>query len=156
MTAYNSKPQFFVMDPLLLLFLGVVGVWGFDLLQKAGGAGSLNFVISGVQVNQSGINTALLVALNIQNPSNASYQIKSFAGNLYLNDTLTGSFSSFMPVNVSPNSETPVQITVLLQPGAVVSDIVSLFNGPQSLVVRMLGTANAGLSIPFDVKYTLL
>jgi len=144
------------MNPLLLIGIGVGALWLIDLAGKAAGASSLNFVITNAQVKQSGLSSIIVLTINIQNPSNSGYTIKSIVGNFFINNNLTGNVSSFSAIDVPPNSEVPVQLNVLLQPGAVISDIINLFSGSNAVNLRLVGTANAGLSIPFDIQFSLV
>lgn len=140
----------------LALIIG--GILGIDLLIKSTSAKSLNFVIAKANLDTSNILSPVIqLVINIQNPTSVQYRIDAIVGNFYINDTLTGNVSSFISTNILAASQTAYPVNVALQPGAVINDIVSLFNGSQQLDLRLAGTANAdGLLIPFDIKYSLV
>jgi LEA14-like dessication related protein len=146
------------MNDLTWLLLGAGVFLVLNVLSAGANVSSLNFSIDSVNVGSSGLNATLLVGVNIQNPTSSSYTISSITANFYLNGTLTGNVSSFSPITIGPNSQSssPYVLTVVLQPGAVISDIMSVLNGGANATARLAGTANAGISIPFDISYTLI
>lgn len=144
------------MNPLLGIALVIGGLFLFNTIEQAAHAKDLQFSIAQVQLNNIGLQSTLVITLDIQNPTPSAYTIKSFAGDLYINDVLSGNVSSFVPVTIGADSETNYPLTARLSTGVVISDLINLFNGDKKVTVRLAGNADAGLVIPFDIQYSLI
>jgi hypothetical protein len=145
------------MSTLTKILLAIGGIYAVNLIIKATSAKALNFSLSNVGFAQNGLNANLNAIITIQNPTSSQYTVQSLVGNFFVNDQMTGTVSSFVTETIPAHAEINYPVNISLQPGAVISDLIALFNNPKTLNARLVGNANAeNLLIPFDITYTLI
>jgi LEA14-like dessication related protein len=144
------------MNPITLVALIIGGAFLLNKVSQGANASSLIFSISGAGVNSIGLTSNVALTITVQNPTPSSYQVNAFAGQVYINDNLSGNVSLFQKILIDPDSEKSFNVNVSLNVGVAISDIVQLINNPQKLNIRVVGTADAGIQIPFDIQYSLM
>ena len=104
------------------------------------------------------------ISIGIQNPSNESFQIKSFVGNLFAAGTdnvpyKVGTVSSFESLYVPAAAQVVYPLYIRLNLLGIVSDIFNTIqqgSGP-SHTVTLEGTVNAsGIVAPVSLTYKIL
>lgn len=108
-------------------------------------------------INFYGLSPVMTMGLLIQNTSNDSVVINSFAGNLFANDILIGNASNFQPVIVQRNGQGVMLVTVKLSALGIVNDIIRAFQfGNFSQDLRLNGYVNAeALQIPVNLNFKI-
>lgn len=140
---------------MVLVLAGAAGLYFWNLSRAAGNLIYFPGNITGFQLD--GISPIIYVDLIVQNTNNASFTINSLAGNVLSNDTVIGNIHNFTPVEVSGNGQTAIPLTLVLQPIAIVGDIISIITGGVGKRdLRVHGTVNAnGMQAGFDLNYKI-
>jgi len=145
------------MDGLsvLLVLAAGAGLYFWNLSKAAANLIYFPGNITGFRLD--GISPVVYVDLIIQNTNNVSFTINSLAGNVFSDSTVIGNIANFTPVEEAGNSQTSVPLTLVLQPIAIVGDIIAIFTGgvgKRNLQVH--GTVNAnGIQEGFDLNYNI-
>jgi LEA14-like dessication related protein len=140
----------------ILLVAGAALAYWFYTKKQA--IGLLNYYIANVGLSFDGFTPILRLNIGIQNPSNASFVIKDFVGNLVANGNNIGTMSSFVPLDVPAASQVVYPIYVRLNLIGIVSDIVNLIQNKSGIAqdIELTGFVNAsGVVAPIDLKYKL-
>lgn len=139
-----------------LFLVGVAGVLAYSLIRKGAAATDLLFFPDGIKgfyfKNGSPV---VRFAVRVQNTSNQSFTINSFACNVTNADTTIGN-ASFWGAQVIPaNSQVVLLIDVQLMALAIVQDIINAISTRNfSFNLRVKGTANVDtLVIPIDMSF---
>jgi LEA14-like dessication related protein len=140
----------------VLIALGVVAGLYFFNLQRA--AGNLVFFpgnITGFSLN--GPSPTITAELVVQNTNNISFTIQSVAASVSSNGTLIGNVSNFLPVTVPGNSQAVIPLTLVLQPIALVNNIIGIITGGSgNSQVQIKGSLNAdGIQAPISLTYKI-
>lgn len=143
--------------PRGLLYLGVFVV-GFALWRKFTALGRL--VVSPGNVKSMsfvGSTPVLVVSILIQNTSQESISVDSFAANAYTDGTFIGNVSNFTPVVIPASGSIEVDLTLQLQALSIVNTILSAFQYKNfQKTVRLEGYAHvSGLQVPVDLSFTI-
>jgi len=139
-----------------ILFTAVAGVLLYSLFRKSAGAGSLNFFPSKVHSFEfDGLTPVVTIGLGVQNTSNQSFTLNSFAGKLFSNSYYIGNLSSFVKQTIYPNSQQIIYIKARLQPLGIVNDIIrAIDNKNFSQEIIMKATANVDrLQVPVNLQF---
>lgn len=140
---------------MVILLAGAAGLYFWNLSKAAGNLIYFPGNITGFQLD--GISPVIHVDLVIQNTNNVSFTINSLAGNVLSNSTVIGNVANFSPVEVAGNSQTAIPLTLVLQPLALVGDIISIITGgvgKRDLQVQ--GSVNAnGIQESFTLNYKI-
>lgn len=140
---------------VVLLLAGAAGLYFWNLSKAAANLIYFPGNITGFQLD--GISPIIYVDLIVQNTNNVSFTINSLAGNVLSNNTVIGNIKNFTPVEVAGNSQAAIPLTLVLQPIAIVGDIISIITGgigKRDLQVH--GTVNAnGIQAGFDLNYKI-
>jgi len=154
------------MKLLPAIGLTVAAIFVASKLTTVSAASRVNFIISGVTLDNIGITPVLRIVLQAQNPTSSSFLISAVTANVSLNDQPIGNItgptvdgSTYTPVQVMPLSATPVPIVAMIGLGGLVSDITDIMTGAAGLhaIFHIQGTANVeGFLVPLDIKYTAL
>lgn len=140
---------------VVILLAGAAGLYFWNLSKAAGNLIYFPGNITGFQLD--GISPVIHVDLVIQNTNNVSFTINSLAGNVLSNSTVIGNVANFSPVEVAGNSQTAIPLTLVLQPLALVGDIISIITGgvgKRDLQVQ--GSVNAnGIQESFTLNYKI-
>ncbi len=134
--------------PFLALAAGVGALIYFSNLGV--GANDLQILLNNVQIN--GISD-IKITLTIQNVSNATLNIKSMTGTVTLNGSTIGQVSSFTPVDVEPNSQQNIVVTLNPSLVSLPGVVMSLLNQTgKQLDFVVAGNVNLNnLVVPFSV-----
>lgn len=141
-----------------IIALTAAGIIAYSLLRKSFGAGSLNFFPGKVHsLDFEGLTPVLTLGLGVQNTSNQSYTLQSFAGSLYSNGIYVGNLSTFDRKTVLPNSQQIIYVAARLQLIGIVNDIIRAFNNNNfSQEVEIKATTNIdGLQVPVKLKFNV-
>lgn len=144
-----------VMFPLILL---PIGLFLYNAIQKGKALTTLTFFPRPVKdFKIEGITPVITFSIGIQNTSGQNVVMRSFAGNLYSNNTYIGNVSSFTQVTIKPNSETVLTIKARLFTVGVVSEILNAFNGNGiKKVFELDAKANIeNYQLPVKIKYAV-
>jgi hypothetical protein len=140
---------------VLLLLAGAAGLYFWNLSKAAGNLIYFPGNITGFRLD--GISPVIYVDLIIQNTNNVSFTINSLAGNVLSDSTVIGNIANFTPIEVAGNSQTEIPLTLVLQPIAIVGDLIAIITGgvgKRNLQVH--GTVNAnGIQEGFDLNYNI-
>jgi hypothetical protein len=138
------------------VLLAAGGLLLYSLLRKGAGVGTLNFFADKVRsIDFDGLTPVMVIGLGVQNTSNQSYTLRSFAGNLWANGNYIGNLSSFSSVTIPPNSQRVVFITARLALIGIVNDVINAFQNKNfSQLVEVKAMANVdSLQVPVNIKY---
>lgn len=95
------------------------------------------------------------MTIEVQNPTEASLQLNSIAGDLFANGQYVANVSSFNQVQIMPNASTPVVLSFI-------PSIIGIFNTIKNVILqkkkgmdfRFVGSANLnGINFPVDSNY---
>lgn len=143
--------------PAALVF--VAGLILLSKFAKGGAIATLNYNISGIRFNFSGLVPVLSINIAVQNTSNQSVLISSLAGDLYINGDHTSNISSFEPLNIPANSEAVYTITARLSLTGAISNLIDIVNGRLKATanIRFTGHINIEqLQVPVDLTYKII
>lgn len=143
------------MNKLLLVAGAGLAYWYFT--QKKA-ISLLNYYVHGVDVDFDGLSPIMEIDIGIQNPSNTSFYIRDFIGNITANGFTIGNMSSFIPKEVPAASQVIYPVRVRLNLIGIVEDIVKLIQAKsgisQTIVVN--GFVNAsGIVAPINLSYKI-
>lgn len=136
--------------------LTVGGLWLLNKLSTAGVASRLNLYIASFNFTMSGITPILQVGVMAQNVTNGSLQFNALAANAFLNGTMIGNVSGFVPVTILPVSQATIPLSIIVNATQIISDVVSILTGSAGVAanIEIKGTANiSGLILPVDLIY---
>lgn len=142
------------MNPFLIIAAVGAGIIVLNKLQTGSAASNLKYVFDKIDVKFMVLNIQISVDIKVQNPSSSSFIIKSFAGDLFVNDYYIGNVSNFTATEIQGNSETiyrvAIQVSTLALPGAILS-ILQNFTG---ITAKLSGTINVdNLAVPINLRY---
>lgn len=143
----NAKPLIFT----------ILGYGAYKLASKGWAAARLNYYLDKITFKVDG--TALLVFIHvaIQNATNASLQIRSFTGTMYVNETEMSNISSFNATNINSNSQTIFIITARVSMLGVGMELLNILQTGLQAEIKVDGTINVnGVSLPVSLKRNLL
>lgn len=110
---------------------------------------NLQMKITGVRPEESG----MLMSVEISNPNNDRFEVKSFVGNMLINGKQAGTVNAFGDYVIQPNSkmEVPLHIKPLLY---VLLHLREMF-GKKKMQITFAGTMNVNdKPIPLTLSYT--
>lgn len=111
----------------------------------------------------------LQLKIGIQNPTNNTATLKSFAAEIFADKKLIANVSNFDTKIIAPNSETTLDLNVNVSAAGLVSTIATKakqifqktadkklqISKPKPTKLELKGSANIdGISIPVDINYT--
>lgn len=135
-----------------LLLLGAAGIAAWYFFTRAGALNNLNFVPLGLGVVPGGVS----VQLGVQNPTNTPITLNSFVGSLSISGSPVGSVSTFTPVTIAPNSQTPLSLYVGANYLGLASGVLNQLEGNEgsgNYNAVLSGTANVnGIALPINVQ----
>lgn len=136
----------------------LAGGYGLYLWNQGRSAGHLIFYPNNItDLGFDGATTVISADMLIQNTSNATFTINSFAGNVTSNDTLIGNASSFTPTTIPPNNQALFPLELRLNPIGLVDEIISAIqthNIDKEIVID--GNVNAnGYQLPVKITYKI-
>lgn len=129
------------MSWLKWALLGGVGLYALNKIGMFSIGSTLNFRLGNFGFTSGGIDLNLIA----QNPQDAGFVVNSVVGNVLLGSTVVGNISSFSPVTIAPNSETPIRLTIrpsLTGALSLLSDVIKGNVAKQPITVS--GNVNAG------------
>lgn len=145
------------MDSLsVVIGLGLVaGLWFTNLYRAAGNLQFFPGNITGLSL--SGLSPQLTAELIVQNTNNVSFTVFSIAASVSSNGTLIGNVSNFQPIQIPGNSQAVIPLTLILQPIALVNNIIGVVTGGSgNTKIQIQGSLNAdGIQAPIDLTYQI-
>lgn len=138
----------------VLVALGLVAGLYFANLNRA--AGNLVYFPGNITgFSLSGISPVITADLIIQNTNNISFTVYSVAASVTSNGTLIGNVSNFTPITIPGNSQTTIPLTLVLQPIAIVNNILGIITGGVgNTEIKVSGSLNAnGMQVPIELPY---
>jgi hypothetical protein len=139
--------------------LAAAGLYVVSKLAAFGVASRLNLFISSYSMSLNGITPVITLGVTAQNVTSEAIQFGALAGNAYLNGTLIGNVSGFTPVNIAPQSQAVIPLTIIVNATALISDVTALLTGTAgtSVALEVKGSANvSNLVLPVDITYNVL
>lgn len=147
------------MRPIVkTLLIGAGAVVAYSLIRKKAAGGNLVFFAGGVQgFAWEGMEPVINISISVQNTSNQSFTIKSFAGNLFSDGFYIGNLSSFVPQTIGPNSQATITLAARLQMISVVNDIIKAIQSANfQKTIELKAMANVdNLQIPVNQKFNV-
>lgn len=140
----------------LLLVAGAAGAYWYFTQKKA--IGLLNYYIHDIGVDFDGLAPLMKLNIAIQNPSNSSFLVRDFVGNISANGYNIGTVSSFTPLSVPAASQVYYPVIVRLNLIGVVTDIINLIQQRSGISQEIIlnGYVNAsGIVAPVYLKYKI-
>lgn len=140
----------------VLIALGIVG--GLYFFNQFRAAGNLVFFPGNVTgLNISGLSPVLTADLIVQNTNNVTFTVYSIAASVSSNGTLIGNVSNFSPITIPGNSQATIPLTLVLQPLAIVNNIIGIITGGVGKQeIQIQGSLNAdGIQAPISLTYKL-
>lgn len=104
-----------------------------------------------------GLTPVLIIGIGVQNTSNQSFTIRSFAGNIYSDDYYIGNISNFTPQQIPPNSQVIVQVIARLQLISIVNEVIEAVqyqNFKKEIEVKAMANVD-GLQVPVNQKLSV-
>lgn len=140
----------------MLAALGVLaGVYFYSLYHAASNLIFFPGNITGFSLN--GLSPTLQAELIVQNTNNTSFNVMSIAASVTSNGTLIGNVSNFSPFQIPGNSQATIPLTLVLQPIAIVNNIIGIITGGSGQTeLSITGSLNAdGIQAPISLTYKL-
>lgn len=140
----------------VLAALGLVaGVYFYSLYHAAANLIFFPGNITGFSLN--GLSPTLQAELIVQNTNNVSFNVMSIAASVTSNGTLIGNVSNFSPFQIPGNSQATIPLTLVLQPIAIVNNIIGIITGGSGQTeLSITGSLNAdGIQAPISLTYKL-
>lgn len=147
------------MKLLPALGIAAVALYLLSKLSFAGNASRLNYTISGLSLQMSGLNPVISINLVAQNPTNQTFNVAAIVANVSLNGQPLGNVAGFQPVTILPTAQASIPLTVTLSGLSLINDVVGILNGTAgaSALLHITGTVNANQTLlPIDVQYQAL
>lgn len=139
----------------LILAAGALAWWAVKTYR---GAANLIFIPGNIgNIDLAGINPTITVDLIVQNTSNTSFTINSFAGTVTSDGQIIGNVSNFTPVFISANSQTAIPVRLTLFPISLVDHIINaIITRNYKKVLSVDGSLNAeGIQVPLQLAYNI-
>lgn len=140
----------------VLAALGLVaGVYFWNLYRAAGNLVFFPGSITGLSLD--GLSPVIQAEMIVQNTNNVSFTVMSIAASVTSNGTLIGNVSNFSPFQIPGNSQATIPLTLVLQPIALVNNIIGIVTGGSGKTeLQISGSLNAdGIQAPIALTYKL-
>lgn len=140
----------------IIVGLALLGVY--VLYSKLRAATNLVFApgnVTGISIQ--GATPYIYFTVAIQNTSDTSLTIQSFAGNVSMDGQLIGNVSSFIPVVIAGNSQTMVPVTAQLQGLQIVNQLITAWStNTIQKKVTIDGKVNGiGFQVPVNLDFVV-
>ena len=142
-------------NKFLIIGAAALAYW---YLTKKKAIGFLNYYIQGIGLTFDGFTPIMKLNIGIQNPSNTSFTVKDFVGNLSCNGNNIGTMSSFTPMEIPAASQIIYPLFIRMNLIGIVSDIIALLENQSGIEqdIELTGFVNAsGIVAPIDLKYKI-
>lgn len=146
------------MTTLQIVGFGLAGTILYSLLRKKSGLTNLIFYPKNLKAFRfDGLTPVLTFGIAVQNTSNQSFTLNSFAGEVYKDTTLIGNISTFNAQTISANSEKIIYADARLSLLGIVSDLINaITNKTFSGTLELDAHANIdNLQVPIDLKFKI-
>lgn len=140
----------------VLAALGVLaGVYFWNLYRAAGNLVFFPGNITGFSLN--GLSPTIQAEMIVQNTNNISFTVMSIAASVSSNGTMIGNVSNFSPFQIPGNSQATIPLTLVLQPIALVNNIIGIITGGVGgSEIQITGSLNAdGIQAPISLTYKI-
>lgn len=146
------------MNPLLTITLIGAGVILLSRLGTAGAADRLKFVFQKISAEfKDALSIQINVDIVIQNPTSTSFIIKSFAGDLFVNDYYIGNVSNFTATQIKGNTQTTYRVAIQVSTLSLPAPVISILQNFTGLTAKLDGTINVDdLGVPLTLEYKAL
>ena len=146
------------MNPLLTITLIGAGVILLSRLGTAGAADRLKFVFQKISAEfKDALSIQINVDIAIQNPTSTSFIIKSFAGDLFVNDYYIGNVSNFTATQITGNTQTTYRVAIQVSTLSLPAPVISILQNFTGLTAKLDGTINVDdLGVPLTLEYKAL
>lgn len=146
------------MNPLLTITLIGAGVILLSRLGTAGAADRLKFVFQKISAEfKDALSIQINVDIVIQNPTSTSFIIKSFAGDLFVNDYYIGNVSNFTATQIQGNTQTTYRVAIQVSTLSLPAPVISILQNFTGLTAKLDGTINVDdLGVPLTLEYKAL
>lgn len=133
-----------------LLLIGLAGFAAIEFLNLGTAVATVQFVFSGVTVNNP---LSYNIQILVQNVSNASCTLSALTGAVTVNDNPIGTISDFTAVVIPPTSQQTINVNLAVSALSLPSSIIDLVNNSGGdLDFNVTGNANVnGLVLPFSL-----
>lgn len=138
------------------IFTGAALFVAYSLFRKSQAAGDLFYYPDRVyKFEFDGLTPVVTCGLRVQNTSNQSFNLYSFAANVKSDGYVVGNAFQFQPQSVNPNSESVVIVKLRLFPLSLVNEIVRAFESKNfTKELEVDGQMNVdNLQVPVKLKY---
>ncbi len=138
------------------IFGGLAAIAAYVLYRKFWAASNLVFApgeVTGISIQ--GTNPIINFNVAVQNTSDTSLQLQSFAGNIFMDNQLIGNVSAFQPVLIAANSQTQFPVTGVLQGLQVINQLITAWN-TNSIQKKVIidGSINGiGFQVPVKLDF---
>lgn len=146
------------MNPLIAIGLIGAGVILFNRLSTAGAADRLNYVLQQISVEfKDALSIQINADIGIQNPTSTTFTIKSFSGNLLINNFYIGNVSNFTATQILGNTQTSYRVAIQISTLALPGSVLSILQNYSGLTAKLDGTINVDdLAVPLTLEYKAL
>lgn len=144
------------MKTSTVLLGGSIAFLLYSYTRKSIAAGNLYFFPDKIEsFNFDGLTPVMVAGLRVQNTSNQSFTLYSFAANVYCNEYLIGNAYSFQPQQVLPNAQGLIYFSLRLMPLGIVNELIRAFQDRNfAFDVIVKGSMNVdNLQVPIELKY---
>lgn len=138
------------------IFTGAALFVAYSLFRKSQAAGDLFYYPDKVyKFEFDGLTPMVTCGLRVQNTSNQSFNLYSFAANVKSDGYVVGNAFQFQPQSVNPNSESIVMVKLRLFPLSLVNEIVRAFETKNfTKELQVDGQMNVdNLQVPVKLTY---
>lgn len=146
------------MNPLLTITLIGASVILLSRLGTAGAADRLKFVFQKISAEfKDALSLQINVDIAIQNPTSTSFVIKSFAGDLFVNNYYIGNVSNFTATQIQGNTQTTYRVAIQVSTLSLPAPVISILQNFTGLTAKLDGTINVDdLGVPLTLEYKAL
>lgn len=146
------------MNPLIAVALVGAGVILLSRLGTAGAADRLKYVFQKISAEFKDVLTVQInVDISIQNPTSTSFTIKSFAGDLFVNNYYIGNVSNFTATRITGNTQTTYRVAIQVSTLSLPAPVISMLQNFSGITAKVDGTINVDdLGVPLTLEYKAL
>ncbi len=140
------------------IIIAIFGLGGYYLYKKYALGTSLSFSVKNISIDGSLFAPILKLSLNVVNHINASAQVNTISGNLYIDGTYSGQINQNVNQTIAANSVSELNLDIDLSVAGIfdiISNIKTIYAN-KSVTFKFDGYLNAdGINLPLVFSYAI-
>ena len=140
------------------IIIAIFGLGGYYLYKKYALGTSLSFSVKNIGIDGSLFAPILKLSLNVVNHINASAQVNTISGNLYIDGTYSGQINQNVNQTIAANSVSELNLDIDLSVDGIfdiISNIKTIYAN-KSVTFKFDGYLNAdGINLPLVFSYAI-